>query len=288
MRVYKNTRTSDRELVITYLTVGGSNIAPIFGHICMETDALSVKFNAFDSEETIKDPKEFRDLLKSVRYSDIVMINIHGDVSGYKKFDALKAILLDEKINTFLICGIEESIINNRCLFKGTNAEFLMLRRYIQLGGEANRRGLMSWIFKNLGNADIDVPEPVRDRAHGIYHPDFPRDVTPEEYYPSLDINKPTVGLLISQPAWLNKRLEHYDLLIKEIERQGANTIPVFHLPTPSVITGSIGAIKIAEQYFKRDGKTIIGSLLISGAFSHLTLANPTDGSRDQEKINYF
>ena len=288
MKTYTNATKSEKELTIVYLTVGGSNLAPMLGHMCRETDVLPVKFVAFDSEDTVKDPKEFRELLKAAKSSDLLMINMHGDVSGYKKFDALKSVLCEENINTFLICGIEESIMENRSLFKGSDTDFLMLRTYIKLGGEANFRSMLLWLFKNIGDADVDVPEPVRNRAQGLYHPDFSRDVTPEEYYPTLDPDKPTVGILIFQGSWLNDHLEPYDLLIRAIEKLGANTIPVFHMPTPSEITGSIGAINVAKQYFKKNGKTMIGSLIISGAFSQLTLANPTDGSRDQEKFNYF
>jgi len=288
MRLYKKDVGSDKGITITYLHVGGFNLAPILGHLCEDTDAISVRFASFDSEETVRDPKEFRELLRWARCSDLVMIVMHGDVSSYKKLDVLKPVLLEENINTFLLCQFEESVQENRCLFKGTDAEFLTIRRYIQLGGEANYRNLLLWIFKTIGGADADAPGPIAGRAQGLYHPDFPRDVTSEEYYPSLDPARPTVGILFGQGAWLNGHLEPYDLLIREIEKLGANTVPVFHLPTPSEITGSIGAIKVVEEYFKKDGKTIIGSLVTPGGFSQITLANPTDGSGDRKKFNFY
>ena len=288
MRTYKNKIASERNIAITYLTIGGSNIAPSLGRMCEETDDISVEFFAFDSVDTIRDPVEFRGLLKHARESDLLMVNIHGDVSGYKKYDALRSVIVEGNVNTFLICGIEESIINNRCLFKGTDAEFIRLRTYLQLGGEENRRNMLRWIFKSIGGAEVDVPEPIRNRTEGVYHPDFPRNVTFEDYYATLDPIKPTVGILFSQGAWLGDKLEPYDLLIRGMEKLGANTIPVFHLPTPSNITGSMGAVKVSEKYFKKDGRAIIGSLVIPGAFSPLTLANPTDGSGDMERFNYF
>ncbi|MCL2032011.1 MAG: cobaltochelatase subunit CobN [Methanomassiliicoccaceae archaeon] len=288
MRTYENNITPGKELKIAYLTVGGTNLAPILGNISKETDVIPVKFLTFDSEDTIRDPIEFRELLRSVKNSDLLMIVMHGDPSTYKKFDELKAVLMEENINTFLLCQFEESMAENRPLFKGSDDEFRMMRKYIQLGGEANYKSLILYLLKIIGGTDVEVPEPYRNRAQGIYHPDFPRDVALEHYRASLDMNKPTVGILLPQGAWVRGSLEPYDLLIREIEKLGANTIPVFHIPTPSEITGSIGSIKIAEEYFKKDGKSIIGSLITPGGFSQLSLANPTDGSRDSVRFNFY
>ena len=288
MKIYKNSADQGKELIITYLNVGGANLAPVLGDICRGTDAIPVRFTAFDSDDTVRDPSEFRELLRSAACSDLLIINIHGDTSGYKKFDTLKAFLLEENISTFLLCQLEESVAENRCLFKGTDEEFLTIRRYIQLGGEANHRGLILWLLRTVGNADIDVPEPVRGRAQGLYHPDFPRDMTFGEYYPALDPKKPTVGILFPHSAWQSGNLGPYDLLIRKIEKLGANTVPVFHMPAPSEITGSAGAIKVTEQYFKKDGKSIIGSLVTVSGFSQLALANPTDGSGNGGRFNFY
>ncbi|MDR1690358.1 MAG: cobaltochelatase subunit CobN [Candidatus Methanoplasma sp.] len=286
MRMYKNTAKKGKELTIVYLNVGGMNLAPVLGNLFEKTDGISINFITFDSEDTIRDPKEFREMQKAARSSDLFMINMHGDVSGYKKFDPLKACILENSINTFLLCNIEESVIDNRPLFKGTDEEFLMIRRYIQLGGEENRKGLVLWLLKNIGGAEIDVPEPVRSRAQGLYHPDFPLDVKPEDYYPTLDPEKPTVGIMFPHGAWLNKKLEPYNILIREVEKLGANTIPVFYIPAPSDITGSTGAIKLVEQYFKKDGKAIVGSIITPNAFSQVALSDPGDGSGN--RFNFY
>lgn len=42
---------------------------------------------------------------------------------------------------------------------------------------------------------------------------------------------------------------EAIDLLVRELEREGMNTMPVFFQTTPSSITGSLGINKVIKQY---------------------------------------
>jgi cobaltochelatase CobN len=289
MKKYTNGKTTTKKVKLAYLSVGGSDLCTVFGQICesLQYPEVHIELDTFESDNTICDPAEYRQLLKSARASDLLLINMHGDVSGYKKYDQLKKILDEENINTFLICNIEESMISAASLFKMSKETYLRIKTYIQLGGPKNRELLILYLCKVLCDLDIFVPDPVKNRAQGIYHPDHPRDVSLDDYLKTLDPSKPTVGVLINQPSWVNNHLEPHDILIRSIEKMGANTIPVFFLPTPSEITGSIGGIKVAAEYFKENGLARIGSLVIAiSIFSQLSLADPTDGTR--RTFNYF
>ena len=275
---------------ITYLRVGGCEQSSTFGKICEEIQDvdLNIEFTSFESEDTIRDPIEFRELISSSKSSNILIINVHGDVSGYKKYDDLKKILQDENIDTVLFCLMEETMAENRHLFKHSDREYLTLRTYLQLGGSQNRRSFILYLCKIFKHDWINIPEPVKNRTQGIYHPDFSKEITAEDYFKTLDPKKPTVGIMISQNVWINDKLEPYDLLIHSIENMGANTIPVFYITTPSDISGSIGAIKTIDVFFKDGSISRVGSIIITQPFSQLTLANPTDGSQRGNTFNFF
>ena len=181
---------------ITYLRVGGCEQSSTFGKICEEIQDvdLNIEFTSFESEDTIRDPIEFRELISSSKSSNILIINVHGDVSGYKKYDDLKKILQDENIDTVLFCLMEETMAENRHLFKHSDREYLTLRTYLQLGGSQNRRSFILYLCKIFKHDWINIPEPVKNRTQGIYHPDFSKEITAEDYFKTLDPKKPTVG----------------------------------------------------------------------------------------------
>ena len=266
-------------LRITYLSIGGTDISAALADIIRDLKA-DISLDAFESKATERDPMEHRTMIRSARSSHVFMINIHGDVSRYRRYDDLRKVLVEDKINTFLLCHIEESMVRDRELFLMPDDVYWNVRRYMQLGGPENQRGLLMYLRKVFTEPDLEVPEPKVSLAQGIYHPDMPREITLEEYLKALEPDRPTVGVLINHASWLNGNLEAHDLMIREIERRGANTIPVFCTLTPSDITGSIGGAAVANRYFTENGKPRVGSIVLAAfGFSTLALSSPTDGS---------
>ncbi len=275
---------------MTYLSIGGSNHAPELGMICksIHTNNTGMVLETFEASETIRDASEYRSLIKSAKSSDLFVINIHGDTSGYKKYDELKVILEENRINTFVMCYMEESMSAARPLFTGSDNEYLRIRSYLQLGGPVNREYLIRYVHSLISKSGTDVPAPVRERAQGIYHPDMDRNITFEDYLKTLDPSKPTVGVLVNQASWLNGNTEPHDLLIRMIEEKEANVLPVFFTPTPGEITGSIGTGGVVDEYFITENGPRVGSVVLAAfGFSQLSLANPTDGSGDAVR-NFF
>ena len=265
-------------LRITFLTVGGADIAVLLKDLAEESES-DVEIHPYDFEVTERDPAEYRAMMRHAAESHIFIINIHGDVSRYKKYDGMRKTLSEDGINTFLLCHIEESMAKDRCLFLMDDEKYWKIRRYMQLGGPENRRGLLIYLRSIFTEPELDVPEPVVSRAQGIYHPDMPDDISLEEYMETVDPFKPTVGIMMHHGSWLNGNLEAQNLLIREIEKRGANTIPVFCTLTPSEITESEGGAVTAMKYFTDNGKPIVESIILAAfGFSVLALSTPTDG----------
>jgi len=149
---------------------------------------------------------------------------------------------------------------------------WIILNRYLSYGGTINFYNMFKYLRYLLFKEKITFSEPVKPPEEGIYHPDFSRIFTLEEYY-SLKINpqKPTIGIWFYQSYWLNGDLAYIDALIREIENQEGNVISVFHLRYKDKERGNKGADFIVENFFKKEGNTIIDCLVSPMIFS-LTL----------------
>ena len=281
MQSYSSKGDHQKEVGITYLTVGGTNLESDLGKSCerMDMGDTVLHMSFFEAQETVRDPSEFRAMLRTADESDLFIINCHGDPSGYKRYDRLRDHLGENGVNTFVLCQIQESMREARGLFLSGDEAYIRILTYFQLGGPENRSALLRYICSLFGSS-VEVPPPRRERMQGIYHPDCPRDITREEYVGRLDPSRPTVGVLIQQSAWVNGSLEPQDLLIQDIELLGANVLPVFMAPTPSEITGAIGGREVFRTYLHEGDRRIVDSLVLAGfGFSFLSLCNPTDGS---------
>jgi cobaltochelatase CobN len=108
----------------------------------------------------------------------------------------------------------------------------------------------------------------------GIYHPDLPGIPTLDAYLGAkLDPSKPTVGLWFYRTYWLNNNLAYIDAIIRSVESQGANVIPVFHQRYKDADLGNRGADYIVEHYFM-NGDTARIDVLINPLLFSLTLAS--------------
>ncbi|MBR6204306.1 MAG: cobaltochelatase subunit CobN [Candidatus Methanomethylophilaceae archaeon] len=290
MREYHSEPSGGKEVRLVYLSVGGTNFSASLGDICSSEryEGAGLGLRTFESAETERDPVEFSLLKDSAEDCDLLIVNIHGDPSGYKRYDDLKAFVQKKGVNMFLLCFMEESMREAAPMFKGSPEEYLDLHRYLSLGGVANRRNLLRFVCRTYGGGSVEADPPHQERMQGVYHRGMPRDVCLDEYLGSLDPGRPTVGVMISQGSWLNSSTGPHDLLIDRIEAHGANTIPVFLSVVPSDIDGSIGIRRSIQSFFCKDGRRLVDAVVLCGmGFSTLALGNPGDGS-GEGRINFF
>jgi cobaltochelatase CobN len=247
-------------------------------------DLVSAEAEELDSRE-----KSFLEVLRAVRKADLVLVRIHGDPSRFKKFDRFKEVVEKAGRLTFVDCeGMREIMPEFRHLFILSDDEYDRVRKYVEMEGKDNIRGLLLWACRALGKMDVEVPDPVPPRTEGIYHPDHPRDIGLADYLATLDPGRPTVGIMFPQGIWLTDDLEPIDALVRAVESVGANALPAFLSTVPSEITGSLGIRKVIERYFMDGGVSRVGSVLLNMGFSQLPLSSPGTGSPAAEVHNFF
>ena len=142
------------------------------------------------------------------------------------------------------------------------------LNVYYRHGGPANAAQFLRLLCNAAKDAELPLESAVRPPTEGVYHPDWPDDPPLVDYLAALDPGKPLIGLWFYQNLWLNRAVGHIDALIREVERRGAQVLPVFHYRFKDKVVGNLGADQVVEKFFRPQGKTIIHALLSPMMFS--------------------
>ncbi|SMD05071.1 cobaltochelatase CobN subunit [Desulfocicer vacuolatum DSM 3385] len=142
------------------------------------------------------------------------------------------------------------------------------LSRYYRYGGVDNLLQMLISLYNVSFQKQLVVKPPVRPPHEGIYHPDL--DHIPEltDYSNGFDSGKPTIGIWFYQNFWVTDNKAHIDALIREVEKQGANVLCVFHTRFRDKLIKSHGADYVVEHYFMDNGRPVIDALINPVMFS--------------------
>ncbi|MCL2607405.1 MAG: cobaltochelatase subunit CobN [Methanomassiliicoccaceae archaeon] len=236
----------------------------------------SIDVRQYFTSELDGEERVFRDSLSQMKDAYMVFVRMHAGITYFKKFDKLKDFLLKNNIPAFIESEVKEEMTENRSLFTGTDEDYLIIRSYVELGGDDNEFNLLLRLLRDSNNLDIEPEPPKRRQAQGIYVPG--KGMSDDDHvHTSNDI--PAVGLIINQISVVGKTTGHIDSLINELRSKKVNVIPVFVTPNPGEITGSIGINGSLRKYMMRDGKSIVDSVIVTLGFSQLCMSSPGDGS---------
>lgn len=210
--------------------------------------------------------------------ADLVIITLHG---GEASCPALRPFLvaLEERRTTGEktphlhiqpVGGDEEGVLAAQKHADGLSQGIWdTFHRYLTFGGPQNYLQLLIYAHNVLYNRADPVLPPTKVPQEGVYHPDFPNIPSLAEYLTArVDPQRPTVGIWFYQTYWLNQDLAFIDALIREVERQGANALPVFHVRYPNKLLGNRGADAVAQDYFLDGDRPRIDVLLNPMMFS--------------------
>jgi len=140
---------------------------------------------------------------------------------------------------------------------------------YLTQGGEDNISNMFLYLCRELLNMDVAALPPCPMPWEGAYHPDAPRhfdDVQKylEWYEPD---DGPVVGLLFSRFYWVNRNLAAEDELIRALEREGLNVIPVFSYSVRDEDLGTRSMGEVVWDYFFDEGKPLIDAMVKTAPF---------------------
>jgi cobaltochelatase CobN len=138
--------------------------------------------------------------------------------------------------------------------------------RYITNNGDENFTNLLLYLRHELfGDAVVAAP-PADLPWEGLYHPDAPAAFSsPEEYlswYEPAHPAAPRVGLVFSRTSWAAGNVALEDRLIRSLEEEGLNVIPVFTYAIPDEALGAKGMAQVVDEYLFRDGKPRVDAMV--------------------------
>ena len=133
-----------------------------------------------------------------------------------------------------------------------------------------------------------NVPQPETSRDNGIYHPDFDRDVTLEEYLDHIRPEWPTIGILFTSNLWVYDNMDHLDAFIRKFESIEVNVIPVFFSTMVSNYEKRQSASSIVEKYFMDKGKCRVDAIAVCTSFSQVNNSRDCYGIYTPDEQNFF
>lgn len=273
---------------LVHLSIQSSN-ASVMADPLSELRARGIETTAFCMNHDVADNDilKFRELSRESADADMVFIRVMSDAHTFKMFDRYIAEIRGKVPYIFVNSGNVEVTLLYRDLFAGTDDDFRRLQEFAIYKGYENDIGIWYWLSDRLGLTS-ENRAPVKQRTDGVYHPDFPRDVTIDDYGRNLDTSRPTIGIMFTSHAWMYGNLEHIDALIRSVECHGCNTIPVFFAAASTLQTGDTTSKHTVERYFIRDGVVTIDALMVCSPFSQLVNSRITDGLKTPDGENFY
>ena len=248
---------------IAYLTTNPGDVVPLTLAIKAITEEKGEVIElAIRSRENFMEPGKLEEFIHFAQGSHLLIIHLHGGKKSFPDFDTLLSSLETAGVPIHIqIMNIEQDIdlMKHSTVDKDDSQG---ISRYINYGGPDNFKNLLIYISNRFGGAEYEVGEPVRPPWNGIYHPDFDYLPTLDEYLGKNHIpGRLTVGLWFYQTCWRSQNTVFVDSLIEEVEKQGANIIPVFLYSIEDVDLGTKGPQWILENFLMKDGKPLIDVL---------------------------
>ncbi|WP_400204480.1 cobaltochelatase subunit CobN [Candidatus Methanomassiliicoccus intestinalis] len=232
-------------------------------------------------------PEVYHRLVKETADADMVFIRCMGDIFKFKKFEKYEKVLKDHSGYVFIYSGSLDLMLLFRNLFKGSDDDFSLLRSFALYKGPENDIGILLWLANKLGLVD-SVPEPVKQRTDGIYHPDYSKDISFEDYISNLDPNLPTAGFMFTSNLWIYNNLEHIDAMIHGLEDAGMNVIPVFFSASSMSVHGTYGSSTIFKKYLMDGEKSRVDVVVMCSSFSQLVNSRSTTGMSTPDEENFY
>ncbi|MDD4094365.1 MAG: cobaltochelatase subunit CobN, partial [Methanothrix sp.] len=260
-----------KKIKIAYLTT--QEASDVFPLISAFRELIKQNGNiakvAIRSGEDLKDLGRLEEFERIAQGSHLVIFNLHGGKKSLPCFDDLIRRIKMTDAQVFAKAASNEPEIE--LIMQSTVEEevYREISLYLNYGGKQNFYNLILYLANRFLGTDHAFSQPQKPIWEGIYHPDFDHVPEMDEYLMRKYVaGRPTVGLWFYQSLWQAGNILFIDRLIEEIERAGANVIPVFLNSHKDVERKTMGAEWVIENFFMKNGKPIIDVLISTLMFS--------------------
>lgn len=215
----------------------------------------------------IKD-KAKNEIIEAVEKSDLILFFLSGGPEKCLFFSAIVKKAKEKNNLLFPLSAPSEREMEFWSLANVKKEVREQTQQYFNHGGLNNYKQLFLWLGELYERVKTNwlPPEPVP--WQGFYYPKGERNLSWQDYLQEkYDPQKPTLGLIFSRHEWVQDNLQKVDCLIRAIEEQGANALPVFCYTARNDELGSWGICRTIREYFWQGKKKLLDALLISTSF---------------------
>jgi cobaltochelatase CobN len=195
----------------------------------------------------------FEEFIRFSQNAHIVIVHLMGDFPG---LDRLIVAAKEARV-PLLVSAVHSG--NIEALSTVTLEDRQKISKYLDNGGKKNLENLMLYLANRFVGASFEVVAPTAPQWEGIYHPDFDHHPNLEEYLNKKVVpDRPTVCVWFHQVYLQGANTSFIDSLVREIENQGANALPVFFSGSKNSAVGVKGLDWVIDNYLMKDGKPIV------------------------------
>ncbi|MDR1607891.1 MAG: cobaltochelatase subunit CobN [Deltaproteobacteria bacterium] len=244
---------------VTYFSSGGYDIPALSAAVAsLQREGREIEIYARTHSQLFDQARQ-KEFAKRALNSQAVVLSLHGGRDYFPAFKALKTSLdsLDPAETRPLIhaqpaSGDAESLSAALELNPEPGSIWEECRPYLAHGGRDNWRSFLARLHDHLEPQEPwGFLEPRKQPFDGIYHPDFSGPVELDEYLAKKVVpGRVTVGLWFYSVYWVNDNLEFVDAMIRAIEAEGANVLPLFHSRYRDVELNNPGSGFVVDKFF--------------------------------------
>ena len=201
------------------------------------------------SESDLDEPEAVEAFCEELTDCDAAVLWLHGDqesMPGYDRaldrcYEAAVPVVVKATGDAF---AVEDTTV------PGSVRE--TVSEYLERGGSANLANCVRYLTDRFTAETPEYDDPVALPTEGVYHPDHP-GASVEELYAALDDGRPTVAVWFYESHWTHENTRYVDALVRAIEREGANALPVFCNP-------------VTDSEEQEDAEWVVDNWLTDGA----------------------
>ncbi|MFI3206025.1 MAG: cobaltochelatase subunit CobN [Clostridia bacterium] len=260
--------------------IQGNHIVAKFNQVLenlSESFKKEVSFVQYEIYDIDNDKNVLNNCKKDLKNADFIFCDLHGGLTYFKSFIELKN-AFDKNNSFYFSSGIDSEI--EEMSKKSTLLPHLRfaIASYMEAGGAENYTNTLKFIANKVGKISCDFKEVSIPKWSGIYTKNHD-DINKDEFIENIiSQNKPIIGVWIGFFYYQNYNTRHIDTIIENIEKQGCVAYPVYSNTIPTT-DGTYGGTRVdLEEYFIKDEKTVIDSLIVTMGYSLTINSAPGEG----------
>jgi cobaltochelatase CobN len=232
------------------------------------------------------DFRDFGSLNEFIQFAQTSHIAIVHLMGNLPEFERLILSLKNAGIPVLVAASFFGQNKEYRSLSTVEVEDYQKIFRYLNYGGKKNFENLLLYLANRFTGSAYEVSAPVQPHWEGIYHPNFDYVPTLEEYLEKkVQPDRVTVGIWFHQSQWQGGNTSFIDNLVKEIELQGANALPVFFSGSKDASLGIKGLEWVIEHYFMKNGKSTVDVVINTLSFSLTTSLSGAEAQTALKKL---